>query len=148
MSQLTRKEVLAKLQRHYQRAGAEYKSKLITQAVELFGYHRKAAIRALRRGPVLEPAAPFVLGRPKEYDPEKLLVVLKPIWLAALQPCGVRLKACLPDWVSDYEADHHRLDPDVRQSLLGASRATLDRLLLPARLAHRRRAAPRPPGRP
>ena len=38
MSQLTRKEVLAKLQKHYQRAGAEYKTKLITQAVEHKGF--------------------------------------------------------------------------------------------------------------
>ena len=133
MSQLTRKEVLAKLRRHYQRAGAEYKSKLITQAVELFGYHRKAAIRALRRSPVLEPAAPFILGRPKEYDPQKLLGVLKPIWLAALQPCGKRLVAALPDWVAGYEQDHHRLDGDLRRSLLKASAATLDRLLRPDR---------------
>jgi hypothetical protein len=144
MSQLTRKEVLAKLRRHYQRAGAEYKSKLITQAVELFGYHRKAAIRALRRSPVLEPAAPFILGRPKEYDPQKLLGVLKPIWLAALQPCGKRLVAALPDWVAGYEQDHHRLDGDLRRSLLKASAATLDRLLRPARAHHRRRGGTRP----
>ncbi len=143
MSQLTRKEVLAKLQRHYQRAGAEYKTKLINQAVELFGYHRKAAIRALGRAPVLEPAAPFILGRPKEYDPEKLLGVLKPIWLAALQPCGKRLVAALPDWVAGYEQDQRRLDGDLRRSLLQASAATLDRLLRPARAEHRRRGGHR-----
>ncbi len=72
MSQLTRNEVLAKLQQHYLRAGAEYKPKLISQAVELFGYHRKAAIRALRRPAVVERPAPFIVGRPKRYDPEKL----------------------------------------------------------------------------
>lgn len=144
MSQLTRKEVLAKLQRHYQRAGAEYKTKLISQVVELFGYHRKAAIRALRRRPRLEPAAPFILGRPREYEPEKLLGVLKPIWLAALQPCGKRLVAALPDWVAGYEQDHRRLDGDLRRSLLGASAATLDRLLRPVRAQHRRRGGTRP----
>lgn len=144
MSELTRKEVLAKLQRHYLRAGPEYKSKLITQAVELFGYHRKAAIRALRRPAGGEWSAPLILGRPKEYEPEKLLKVLKPIWLAALQPCGKRLVAALPDWVAAYEQDHRRLDPDVRQSLLGASAATLDRLLRPLRAQHRRRGATRP----
>ena len=69
---------------------------------------------------------------------------LKVIWLAALQPCGERLKAALPDWLPAYETDHRRLDADVRQALLTASRATLDRLLIPARVAHRRRAATRP----
>jgi hypothetical protein len=100
-------------------------------------------LRALRpKAPVAR--APFARGRPKEYAPEKLLPPLKAIWLAALQPCGVRLKACLPEWLADYEADHRRLDPDVRESLLAASRATLDRLLIPARLEHRRRATTRP----
>lgn len=142
MSEITRQEVLARKRERYGRAGKVHKSKIITEVVELFGYHRKAVIRALR--PRRRPAAPFVRGRPKEYDPALLLPPLKAIWLAALQPCGERLKACLPDWLPAYEADHRRLDPDVREALLSASRATLDRLLIPARVAHRRRAATRP----
>ena len=82
-------------------------------------------------------------GRPKDYDPDKLLSPLKVIWLAALQPCGERLKACLPDWLPAYEADHLRLDADVRQALLTASRATLDRLLIPARRHPARQPAAR-----
>ena len=142
MSELTRQEVLAKKRERYARAGREHKAKILDELVELFGYHRKAAIRALRPRPVL--GAPFVRGRPKEYDPDRLLAPLRAIWLAALQPCGERLKACLPDWLPAYEADHRRLDSDVRQALLEASRATLDRLLIPARVAHRRRATTRP----
>ena len=48
MSQTTRKELLTKLRRRYVHAGREHKRKLLNQAVELLGYHRKAAIRALR----------------------------------------------------------------------------------------------------
>ena len=143
MSQITRQEVLAAQRDRYARAGKEHKTKIINELVELFGYHRKAAIRALPLRPVI--AAPFVLGRPREYDPDQLRPPLKAIWLAALQPCGVRLKACLPDWLPAYEADHRRLNADVRQALLEASRATLDRLLIPARIEHRRRATT-PPG--
>jgi hypothetical protein len=142
MSQITRQEVLVAKRDRYARAGKEHKTKIINELVELFGYHRKAAIRALQLRPVI--AAPFVLGRPKEYDPDQLRPPLKAIWLAALQPCGVRLKACLPDWLPAYEADHRRLNADVRQALLAASRATLDRLLIPARIEHRRRATTRP----
>ena len=142
MSQITRQEVLVAQRDRYARAGKEHKTKIINELVELFGYHRKAAIRALQLRPVI--AAPFVLGRPKEYDPDQLRPPLKAIWLAALQPCGVRLKACLPDWLPAYEADHRRLNADVRQALLTASRATLDRLLIPARIEHRRRATTRP----
>jgi hypothetical protein len=144
MSQITRQEVLEKRRERYARAGKKHKSKILDELVELFGYHRKAALRALR--PKTTVAAPFARGRPRDYDPDKLLPPLKAIWLAALQPCGVRLKAALPDWLPAYEEDHHRLDSDVRQSLLAASRATLDRLLVPARVAHRRRGATRPGG--
>ena len=142
MSQITRQEVLAKKRDRYALAGKEHKTKIINELVELFGYHRKAAIRALQLRPVI--AAPFVQGRPKEYEPDQLRPPLKAIWLAALQPCGVRLKACLPDWLPAYEEDHRRLNADVRKALLAASRATLDRLLIPARIEHRRRATTRP----
>jgi hypothetical protein len=142
MSQKTREEVLGKLRPRYARAGKEHKGKIITEVVRLFGYHRKAAVRALR---IKERVSgPHVIGRPKEYDPEKLVAPLKTIWLAALQPCGERLKAALPEWLPAYERDHRRLDSDVRQALLDASRATLDRLLVPVRIAHRRRATTRP----
>lgn len=142
MSQKTRQEVLARKRERYARAGKEHKTKIINELVELFDYHRKSAIRALQLPPAIH--APFVLGRPKDYDPDKLLPPLKAIWLHALQPCGVRLKGCLPDWLPAYEADHCRLDPDVRRALLAASRATLDRLLAPARVQYRRRATTRP----
>jgi len=142
MSQRTRMEVLVKRRERYARAGKEHKTKIINELVELFGYHRKAAIRALHPRPLR--GAPLVIGRPREYDPDQLRGPLKAIWLAALQPCGVRLKACLPDWLPAYEADHRRLDSGVRQALLQASRATLDRLLIPARIEHRRRATTRP----
>ena len=110
--------------------------------VELFGYHRKAAIRALQKRQVQGTA--YARGRPKEYDPAKLLGPLKAIWLQALQPCGVRLKALLPEWLAAYEEEHRRINSDVRVALLSASRATLDRLLGPARVEQRRRASTRP----
>ena len=143
MSQLTRKELLRTMRSRYARAGKEYKSRLITEVVELLGYHRKAAIRALQSRPP-PVRAPAIIGRPKQYDPHKLLTPLKAIWLAALQPCGKRLVAALPQWVPAYEEHYRRLHADVRQALLKASAATLDRLLRSARIEHRRRAATRP----
>jgi hypothetical protein len=67
MNSETRKQVLEKLRRRYRTAGAEHKRKLIDQAVQLLGYHRKSAIRSLRRlatlvGPVI------VSGRPVSYE--------------------------------------------------------------------------------
>jgi len=144
MSPITRQELLSKLRRHYENAGLEYRHKLLNQAVDLLGYHRKAAIRALNFKPPLEVSAPAIIGRPREYDPAILLKPLKVIWLAARQPCGRRLHAALPDWVKAYEEDHQRLPAKVRQGLLAAGSATLDRLLRPIKAEHRRRAGTRP----
>lgn len=144
MSQQTKAEVLIQLRRRYVSAGREHKRKLITQAMEVLGYHRKSAIRALRAKPK-PPAVPsLIFGRPREYHPDTLLPVLKPIWFAAFQPCGSRLVALLPEWLPAYEADHRRLDADVRESLLAVSARTLDRLLAPLRVSLRRRGGTQP----
>ena len=146
MSTETKNEVLARLRRRYARAGAQHKAKLLDQAVELLGYHRKAAIRALRQQPP-QPVAQrvnLVLGRPKTYHPEKLLPILKPIWFSAFQPCGSRLHALLPEWLPAYELDHRRIDPDLRECLLQVSARTLDRLLAPLRVGLARRGGTRP----
>ena len=144
MSQKTKQEVLAKLRRQYGRAGLRYKHQLLDQAIGLLGYHRKAAIRALRAQPPPARKVAVLLGRPRVYDPQELLPVLKPIWLAALQPCGSRFQALLPEWLPAYEADHRRLDPDLRACVLAASARTFDRLLAPLRVNVPRRGGTRP----
>jgi hypothetical protein len=132
MSAQTKHEVLAKLRDRYSRAGHAYKTKLLDQVVELFGLHRKSAIRALGHQP--QPrSAPAVIGRPREYDPRQLVPILKPIWLGCQQPCGKRLVAALPDWVPAYEQEHGPLPTDHRDQLLSISAATVDRLLAPVR---------------
>jgi hypothetical protein len=146
MSKETKDEVLIRLRRRYGTAGVKHKGKLLDQAVELLGYHRKAAIRALRH-PQLHKVVPRVslaLGRPRMYHPETLRPILKPIWFSAFQPCGSRLQALLPEWVPAYELDHRRLDRDVRQCLLQASARTLDRLIAPLRVGLARRGGTRP----
>ena len=146
MNKETKDQVLARLRRRYPTAGVQHKRKLLDQAVELLGYHRKAAIRALRQPPPQELASPvnLVLGRPKTYHPESLLPVLKPIWFSAFQPCGSRLHALLPEWLPAYEQDHRRIHRDLRQCLLHASARTLDRLIAPLRVGLARRGGTRP----
>ena len=132
MNQTTRKQVLEKLRRRYETAGAEHKRKLLDQAVQLLGYHRKAAIRALRQHP--QPRGPVILtGRPVQFEPSLLLPWLRPIWQATDFACGQRLVAMLPEWIPAYEQHERRLPGEVRDKLLLASGRTLDRLLAPLR---------------
>jgi hypothetical protein len=134
MSQPTRKQVLEKLRRRYRTAGLEHKTKLLDQAVQLLGYHRKAAIRALGQAAVRPLSGPVVLrGRPVKYESNLLLPWLRPIWQASDYACGRRLVAMLPEWVPAYEQHEKRMPGEVREKLLLASGRTLDRLLEPLR---------------
>lgn len=143
MSQTTRNEVLRKLRRRYLRAGRQHKRKLLDQAQELLGYHRKAAIRALRATPT-ERGPHLANGRPVSYEPERLLPYLRPIWRAADYACGRRLVAMLPEWIPAYEQHERRIPAEVRDKLLEASARTLDRLLEPLRVQGAGRCLTRP----
>lgn len=142
MSSETKSDVMGKLRRLYRTAGLEHKTKLINQAMELLGYHRKSAIRALRATPVARVAS--VSGRPREYDAELLRPVLRAIWGAANYPCGRRLAPMMPDWLAGYEAHERGVGAGVREQLLAASPRTLDRLLRPLRAETRGRSLTRP----
>lgn len=148
MSQHTKQELLAKMRRSYENAGRDYRGKLIDQAVELCGYHRKAAIRALggRSSKKMSEQGPAIIGRPRLYEAERIVPVLKVIWLKAQQPCGKRLVGMLPDWLPAYAAYFKRVPNAVEEQLLAASSATLDRLLRPLRAQYKRPALGTKPG--
>jgi len=143
MNKSTRRQVLEKLRRRYGNAGAEHKRRLLDEAVQLLGYHRKAAIRALRqqvvvRGPLI------VTGRPVKYEAGLLVPWLRPIWQATDYACGRRLVAMLPEWIPAYEQYEGRMPGEVREKLLLASGRTLDRLLEPLRAQGRGGSLTRP----
>ena len=144
MSTQTKDEVINKLRRRYLTAGREHKRKLIDEVVALLGYHRKAAIRALRKAPAPGGSLAIVTGRPREYDAQQLRPVLRAIWSAANYPCGRRLAGMIGDWLGSYEADQKSVSASVREQLLAASPRTLDRLLHPLRAQSRRPSLTRP----
>jgi hypothetical protein len=72
------------------------------------------------------------LGRTNYSETVRSALVV--LWEAADRICGKRLKAILPGLISAMERHGHlMLDPDVRQLLLAANPATIDRLLAPIR---------------
>jgi hypothetical protein len=143
MSSRTRNEIVTKFRRRYQSAGAEHKRKLLDQAQEWLGYHRKAAICALP-APAVVRGPRIITGRPVEYEPELLRRWLRPIWVATDFACGRRLMAMLPEWVPAYEQHEGRLPEAAREKLLKASGRTLDRLLAPLRMPGADRSLTRP----
>ena len=138
----TKTEVMSKLRRRYRTAGGRHKKKLIDQAVALLGYHRKAAIRALRTEPVARVGV--ITGRPAEYHAAEVRPVLRAVWSAANYPCGRRLAGMMADWLDGYEQHERNVPASVREQLVAASPRTLDRLLQPLRVEARRPSLTRP----
>jgi hypothetical protein len=137
ISRPARAEVLGALRERYQQAPKHEKTKVLDEFVAVAGCHRKHAIRLLT-GNSEAVAGAAARGR-RTYDDavREALIVL---WEAADRICGKRLKAVLPSLVAALERHGHvALDATVRQRLLSASAATIDRLLASVRANTSRR---------
>ena len=135
MSKKSRNEYLEKMNERYQGRGREGRSLLLDEICEVCGYDRKHAIKLMRPGGYRRGVAAKKAGRRATYGAAELAVI-KPIWLAANQPCGKLLKGLLPLWLPHVEpppAD------DLGAKVLSASASTLDRLLKPVKAVERRR---------
>lgn len=130
----SRREYLAAVWARYQRVGRQFKAKILDEFCQVCGYHRKHAIRLLRRK---HPPRRRRRGPPPHYD-GAVQALLKTLWLAMEQPCSKRMKAALPLWLPYYEQQEGALLPPIRSKLLAVSSATIDRLLRPIRCHHRR----------
>ena len=128
MSLTSKREYLRKQHGRYGRAGKRHKKLLLDEFCEVYGCHRKHAIRLLGR-PLGE--ARRRPGPVPEYGKD-VLAALKQVWLASDQLCSKRLKEALPHWL-----EHDReLGPAVRGKLLAISPAQIDRLLKPIRASY------------
>jgi len=92
-----RQEYLAQMRERYLGASRRAKGALLTEAVTVTGYHRKALIRAWRRAEGAPPRGPRP-GRPTRYGPA-VVRALRAVWTAAGYPWSRRLKALLPLWL-------------------------------------------------
>ena len=89
----TRAELLEVVRERYASARPAERRLILDELVAVSGYHRKHAIRLLRRpGGV---AAPDRRGRSPAYD-AAARAALVVVWEASDRVCGKRLKAALP----------------------------------------------------
>lgn len=106
------------------------KKNILDEFIEVTGFHRKHAIRALRRTKV---EALKKAPRARLYD-DAAVAALTILWEGADRICGKRLKEAIPTFVAAMERHGHlQLDTEVRGRLLAMSAATMDRLLKPVR---------------
>jgi hypothetical protein len=148
MSTTTRKELREALVCRYRNSPKKDRTRILDEFVAVSGYHRKHAIRLLGGQQYDTRKQGFPIGGPgkrRVYD-EAVKEALIVTWETADRICGKRLKAVLPELVVAMERHGHlALDPEVRERLLSASAATIDRLLGPVRNEARSRRRRRKP---
>jgi hypothetical protein len=118
----TRRELIEAIAGRYRAATRIEKKKILDEFIKVTGFHRKHAIRALKRH-TENSSAPS--PRARIYD-EAAVTALTILWEAADRICGKRLKEAIPTLVDAMERHGHlRLEPEVRNRALAAGAATM-----------------------
>jgi hypothetical protein len=139
MSPRSKKEYIEAIFLRYKKAPYKEKTIILDEFCATCGYHRKHAIRLLRRFKRFIKPTTKKRGRSPVYQREILLKPLKQIWLSANLPCSKRLKAILPLWLPGYVQSFGSLPPELSQALLTISATTIDRFLNPIRIQYKKR---------
>ena len=126
---------LRRLQIKYQRESGKKKTKLLNELSSVYNMNRKYLIRLLNRK---SNQSEKRKGPKPVYNEEKILPVLRTIWLVTDQLCSKRLKVAMKLWLPFYELEYGTLDDTVRNQLLKISSATIDRMLKPIRVQYKK----------
>jgi hypothetical protein len=140
-----RREVLSAVAERYWSAGRVEKGRILDALCRTTGWHRKHAVRALRR-PVVDKAFETEASRKhKRVYGATIKDALTAVWEASDRVCGKRLVVMIPILVPALE-QHGRLhlSEGEQAQLLAVSAATIDRMLGDVKVAaaggRRRRA--------
>lgn len=142
MSPVSKREYVEAIFLRYKRASRKLKTVILNEFCATCGYHRKHAIRLLRKFKRFIKPKVKKKGRKPLYDKEAILKPLKRIWLASNLPCSKRLKVILPLWLSGYAETYGKPSQEVVNALFAISPSTIDRLLLPVRSRYKGRGRP------
>jgi len=139
MSPRSKKEYTETVFLRYKKASRKEKKLILNDFCATLDYHRKHAIRVLRKFKRFRKSQNHKPGRAPFYSQPQILKPLKKIWLTANLPCSKRLKAILPLWIPGYNELFGPLTPEVSQALLQISPATIDRILSHSRIRYKKR---------
>ena len=136
----SKKEYMETIWLRYKRATKRAeKSALITELCVTCDWHRKHAIRALKKFRRFTKPEPKKRGRPSVYNITSVIEPLKKIWLASGQPCSKLLKTAIKLWLPFYAQEFGGLPLNAVKLLLKISPATIDRLLKSTRIKYTKR---------
>ena len=122
LSLATRRELIEAIADRYHSGTRIEKQKILDEFIEVTGFHRKHAIRVLRKIEV--KVEPKKRSRTGLYN-EAAMAALTILWEASDRICGKRLKEAIPTLVVAMEQHGHlQLDTEVRQRLLAMSAAS------------------------
>ena len=133
------REYVAAVRDRYRKTNRKGKGQILAEFTQVTGYHRKAAIRLLRRGDKPSPRAKR--GRPRKYGPE-VGKALKTLWETSDYLCSRRLHPFMGELITLLQ--HHgelTLHPSAEAQLCQMSPSTIDRLLRPYRYGVRKPCA-------
>ena len=133
MSQQSKRELHGEVQARYLKASKVEKQKILDEFTATTGYHRKYAIRILKRGYKRRPALRKTKGRTAIYRGE-VVEALEQIWEIYGRICSKRLHPYLPEGIKVLErCGELTCSAETKELLLRISRSSIDRCLAPAR---------------
>jgi hypothetical protein len=136
LSMGARREVLAAVAGRYRSARRADKGRILDELCATTGWHRKHAVRALRRHGTAEPIGAEARPSRKRKYGATVEDAVTALWEASDRVCGKRLVVMIPTLLPALER-HGRLKLDAadRERVLSIGAATIDRLLGPTKLA-------------
>jgi hypothetical protein len=140
-----RREVVSVVMERYRSAKRAEKGRILDELCATTGWHRKHAVRALRRHETVTPGEVAASRERRRRYGATIKDALTALWEASDRVCGKRLKVMIPTLLAALE-QHGRLQLGQadRDRVLAISAATIDRLLIDVKVAasggRRRRA--------